>query len=167
MFRRPEPLPVGPGQESVWDYPRPAVAEPFAGRLEVIFDDRVLADTTRGVRTLETSHPPTYYFPPEDVDRERLRPNASRRSLCEWKGQARYFDVVSGDRVASAAAWSYPEPSASFRSLAGYLAFYLAPMDLCRVDGEVATAQPGRFYGGWVTSAVVGPFKGEPGTSGW
>ena len=167
MTRRPEPLPAGPGQESVWDYPRPAVAEPFDGRLEVIFDGRVLADTTRGVRTLETSHPPTYYVPLDDVASEMLRPNGARRSLCEWKGQARYFDVVSGERVAPGAAWSYAEPSAPFRLLAGHLAFYLPPMDVCRVNGEIATAQPGEFYGGWVTSAVVGPFKGEPGTMGW
>lgn len=167
MSRRPTPLPTATGQESVWDYPRPAVAEPFDGRLEVIFDGRVLADTRRGVRTLETSHPPTYYIPPDDVDASMLRANPERRSLCEWKGQARYVDIVSGDRIATAAAWCYPSPSPSFALLAGHLAFYLAPMDACRVNGETATAQPGTFYGGWVTSNVVGPFKGEPGSMGW
>jgi len=165
--RRPEPLPTGPGQESVWNYPRPAVAEPFAGRLEVIFDGRVLADTTRGVRTLETSHPPSYYFPIGDVATELLRSNTARRSRCEWKGQARYFDIVTPGRTAIAAAWSYPEPTAPFAALAGQIAFYLAQMDICRVEGEIATAQPGEFYGGWVTSRVAGPFKGEPGTMGW
>ena len=168
MFRRrPEPIRPGPGQESVWDYPRPAVAEPASARLEVIFDGRVLADTRRGVRTLETSHPPTYYLPPDDVDASLLRANPGQRSLCEWKGQARYFDVVSNGRVARAAAWCYPSPSGAFAPLAGHLAFYPALMDECRVDGEVATPQPGEFYGGWVTSGVVGPFKGEPGTMGW
>ena len=167
-MRRPEPQIPGPGQESVWDYPRPAVAVPCEARLEVVFDGRVLADTARGVRTLETSHPPTYYFPIEDVETDMLRPNTARRSLCEWKGQARYFDVLSPDgRVATAAAWSYAAPSETFRSLAGHVAFYLAPMDACRVGGEIATAQPGEFYGGWVTSGVVGPFKGESGTMGW
>ena len=168
MFRRrPEPLPVAPGQESVWDYPRPAVAETFEGHLEVVFDGQLLAETRRGVRTLETSHPPTYYFPPDDVDLSRLRLDPSRRSLCEWKGQASYFDVVSGERVASGAAWCYRRPTAGFASLAGFLAFYPGDMDVCRVDGDVVTPQPGGFYGGWVTSAVVGPFKGDPGTMGW
>ena len=167
MASRPEPEPTGPGQESVWDYPRPAIAVPCASRLEVLFDGRLVADTRRGVRTLETSHPPTYYFPIEDVDTELLHPNRARRSLCEWKGQASYFDVVSGSRAASAAAWSYLAPTPSFAILAGHVAFYLAPMDACRVDGETASAQPGGFYGGWVTSGVVGPFKGEPGTAGW
>ena len=168
MFRRrPEPLPAAPGQESVWDFPRPARAEAFGGHLEVIFDGRVLAETRGGMRTLETSHPPTYYFPPNDVDMSRLRLDPGRRSLCEWKGQANYFDVLSGGRVAAGAAWCYRWPTGAFSALAGFLAFYPAAMDVCRVDGEVATPQPGGFYGGWVTSAVVGPFKGEPGTMGW
>ena len=169
MYRRPrpEPLQIAPGQESVWSYPRPAVVEPVAARLEVVFAGRVIADTALGMRTLETSHPPSYYFPPGDVDAERLRPNRERRSLCEWKGAARYFDVVAGERVATAACWCYPAPSASFAPLAGYLAFYPAAMDECRVDGERVTPQPGGFYGGWITASVVGPFKGEPGTEGW
>ena len=169
LSRRPVPDPAGPVQESVWDYPRPAIAEPVDARLEVVFAGRTLASTARGVRTLETSHPPTYYFPPDDVDRARLRPNGARRSLCEWKGRARYFDVVdeATGRVAEAACWCYPDPSASFAALAGFLAFYPAAMDACRVDGELVRPQPGGFYGGWITSGVAGPFKGEAGTMGW
>ena len=165
MFR-PKPFPPGPGQESVWDYPRPAIAEPTGAVLRVAFAGRVIAETSNGVRTLETSHPPTYYFPQDDVDTSVLVP-AARRSLCEWKGQARYFDVVVGDRVAREACWSYPSPTRSFRLLAGHFAFYPGLMETCHVDGERVTPQPGGFYGGWVTAHVVGPFKGGPGSMGW
>lgn len=163
---RPEPEIPGPGQQSVWTYPRPAIAEPIERHLKVIFDGRVLAETRRGVRTLETSHPPTYYFPPDDVDTTML--HASRRqSFCEWKGQARYFDVVSTGRATAAACWCYPAPAPTFEMLRGFLAFYASLMDACYVDGELATPQPGAFYGGWVTSDLAGPFKGVPGSTGW
>jgi uncharacterized protein (DUF427 family) len=115
---------------------------------------------------LETSHPPSYYLPPEDVAMALLRPSA-RRSLCEWKGQAVYFDLVLGDAVLPDVVWSYPRPTPAFAALRGFLAFYAAPLDLCQVDGEAARPQPGRFYGGWVTSHVAGPFKGAPGSMGW
>ena len=115
---------------------------------------------------LETSHPPTYYLPPSDIATDALSAVAGS-SFCEWKGWARYFDVAGGGQVARAAAWAYPDPTAQYGGLAGYVAFYCASMDLCEVGGEAASPQPGGFYGGWVTSWVKGPFKGEPGTSGW
>jgi uncharacterized protein (DUF427 family) len=130
------------------------------------FGGRVIADTRRALRVLETSHPPVYYLPPADIDPTALRA-ATGSSFCEWKGRARYHDVVSGGSVAARAAWSYDAPSAAFAAIAGHLAFYAGPMDECRVDGELVVPQPGGFYGGWITSRVVGPFKGEPGTSGW
>jgi uncharacterized protein (DUF427 family) len=160
------PAPVGPGQESVWSYPRPAVAQPCRRRLRIVHRGVVVADTRKGVRTLETSHPPSYYFPPEDIAPRVLRPSP-RRSTCEWKGEAVYFDVVVGGETFGEVAWSYPDPPAAFRSLRDHVAFYAWPFEGCFVDDERVTPQPGNFYGGWVTSDVAGPFKGGPGTWGW
>lgn len=162
----PEPDAAGPGQESVWRYPRPAVAERVANHLEVVFDGRTLAETRAGVRTIETSHPPTFYFPPGDVDQTMLEAVAGG-SFCEWKGNARYYDIVSSGRRAARAAWAYPAPTASFAIIRDHVAFYPALMDACFVDGEQAVPQPGRFYGGWITPRVAGPFKGPPGTEFW
>lgn len=161
--RRIEP---GPGQESVWDYPRPPRLDGTPRRLVVRFNGAVVADTRRGQRVLETSHPPVYYFPPEDVRGEFLVP-AAGRSFCEWKGVAGYLTVRVGDREAPKAAWFYADPTPAFEGIRGHVAFYAASMDECSVDGVVAAPQPGGFYGGWVTPDVVGPFKGEPGTAGW
>ena len=162
----PRPEPARPGQESGWSYPRPPVAEPSARRLRILHRGAVVADTDHGVRTLETSHPPTYYFPPEDVDASLLR-HAAGRSLCEWKGAARYFDVVAAGEVLAGTAWSYPAPTPAFAILKDHLAFHAAPFELCTVDGEPVTPQPGGFYGGWITSREAGPFKGVPGSRGW
>jgi uncharacterized protein (DUF427 family) len=162
-MKRIEP---GPGQESVWDYPRPPRVEPVARHIQVVFDDVVIADTHRARRVLETSHPPTYYIPPDDVRMEHLAQTA-RSSWCEWKGQARYYTVRVGDRTARDAAWAYPSPAPGFEEIRDHLAFYPAKMDACYVDGERVQPQPGGFYGGWITADVVGPFKGGPGTSGW
>jgi len=159
-------IPPGPGQESVWDYPRPPRLERTSRRLEVIFNGERIADTTNGWRVLETSHPPVYYLPPGDIRQEFLR-RAGGGSHCEWKGMATYWDVVREGRVAEKAAWSYPDPTPAFASIRDHLAFYPGPMDECRVDGEVVTPQQGGFYGGWITSDLVGPFKGEPGSWGW
>lgn len=156
----------GPGQESVWDYPRPPRIEPAARHLRVVLGGVVVAETRRGIRVLETSHPPVYYFPPEDVLAGALH-EARGTSLCEWKGLARYWDVEGGGVLRPRAAWSYPVPLPEYEALRDHLAFYPQPMDECTVDGERALPQPGGFYGGWITSRVVGPFKGEPGTSGW
>lgn len=163
---RPAPVAPAPGQESVWHYPRPAVLEQTSRHLRVGFADKIVADTKRGLRVLETSHPPTYYFPPDDIAAGYLQPSQGD-SLCEWKGGARYFDVVVGGRRAVRAAWSYPNPTPSFQRLRNHVAFYAGRLDACWVDGEVAVPQEGEFYGGWITSHVAGPFKGPAGTTGW
>ncbi|WP_174300930.1 DUF427 domain-containing protein [Caulobacter sp. S45] len=163
---RPRADPAGPGQESVWAYPRPAIAEPTSRRLRIVHRGVVVADTVQGVRTLETSHPPTYYVPRADVAPSVLRP-VDRRSFCEWKGWAVYYDVeVPGERLDSAA-WSYPAPTPGFDLLKDHLAFYAAPFDSCTVDGEQVRPQPGGFYGGWITAREAGPFKGGPGSQSW
>jgi uncharacterized protein (DUF427 family) len=167
MSMRPTNVDVpGPGQESVWDYPRPPRLEPVAERLRVVFGGVTLADTMHGKRVLETSHPPVYYFPPEDVRMAHLVP-ARGGSYCEWKGAALYYDVRVGDRRAAKAVWAYPEPTPEFGPITDYLAFYPHLMDACYVGNEQARPQPGGFYGGWITGAVVGPFKGAPGSTGW
>lgn len=159
-------IPPGPGQESVWDYPRPPRLERTRRRIEVWFGGEKIADSTGAWRVLETSHPPVYYIPPENVRDDLLVPT-ERSTWCEWKGCAIYFDVVSANRAAAGAAWSYPNPTPPFSPIAGHIAFYPALMDECRVDGVLARPQPGGFYGGWITPDIVGPFKGEPGTRGW
>lgn len=156
----------GPGQESVWDYPRPPAVEPVSERLRVEFGGETVAETDRGLRVLETSHPPAYYFPRDDVRMELLVP-ASGTTFCEFKGEASYFDIVVGDRVSSKAAWTYEAPAPGFEALAGMLCFYASRTDACFVGTEKVTPQAGDFYGGWITSSVVGPFKGGPGTTGW
>lgn len=163
----PTPDPIRPGQESVWRYPRPAIAELTSAHLRIVFEGRVLAETRSGVRTLETSHPPSYYFPPVDIDQTMLSPVRGASSMCEWKGQARYVDVIGPTRRLSRVGWSYPSPTPAFECLRDHIAFYAGPMDACYVDGERVTPQPGGFYGGWITSAVAGPFKGPDGTQFW
>jgi uncharacterized protein (DUF427 family) len=132
----------------------------------VIFSGVVVAETARAKRVLETSHPPVYYIPAEDIRLEHLK-QTSRTSYCEWKGRAVYYTVSVGDSQAENAAWCYHDPTAGFEAIEGYLAFYPHMMDTCYVDGERVKAQAGGFYGGWITSDIVGPFKGEPGTWGW
>ncbi len=156
----------GPGQESVWDYPRPPIAEPFSERIRIIFNGQTIADTTRAVRVLETSHPPVYYIPPDDIRMEYLH-KADGDSYCEWKGAGKYYTVEVDGRRAERAAWYYPNPTDRFRIIKDYVAFYAGPMDACFVGDEQAKPQPGNFYGGWITSNIVGPFKGAPGTMGW
>ena len=165
-MRRPTPLPPGPEQESVWDYPRPPRVEPSSQHVEVWLGGVRVADTTRSWRVLETSHPPTYYLPAEAFAPGALRP-AEGSSWCEWKGRAAYLDLVAGDVVAARAVWTYPEPTRGFEVLAGTYAVMPGLVDRCVVDGETVRPQEGGFYGGWVTDAVVGPFKGGPGTHGW
>ena len=155
-------------QESVWDYPRPPRLEPSGEQVEVVLGGVVVARTSRSLRLLETSHPPTYYLPLADFTDGSLRPaDGGGSTFCEWKGQAAYLDVVGGGVVASRAAWYYPTPTASYAAILDHVALYPGLMDRCTVDGEVVQPQPGGFYGGWVTSRVVGPFKGGPGTWGW
>lgn len=153
--------------ESVWDYPRPPRAEHTTRRIRVVHRGRVLVDTVRAVRVLETSHPPTYYVPFDDVVPGALVPSGGRRTVCEWKGVASYFDVVvEGERIARGA-WTFDPPSSGYEALAGRVAFYPQALDECWVDDERIVPQDGSFYGGWITSDVVGPFKGAPDTAGW
>ncbi len=159
-------IPPGPGQESVWDYPRPPRVEPTSRRVRVVFGGVTIADTHRALRVLETSHPPTYYIPPDDIRMEYLTPTG-RRSFCEFKGAAGYYTVQVGEKRADHAAWSYARPLPGYEAIAGYVAFYPSRMDACYVDDEQVVAQEGDFYGGWITSDIVGPFKGGPGTWGW
>jgi len=163
--RWPKP---GPGQESVWEYPRPPSLSRDVREVRVEWQGRVLAETAGAWRVCETSSPPTFYLPPEDVKLEWLRPN-DQTSLCEWKGRARYFDLVvpdASDRVVSVA-WSYPSPDPDYAALRDHLAFFAGRVDACHVGGVRVKPQPGGFYGGWITPEVLGPFKGEPGTEGW
>ena len=149
-----------PGQESVWDYPRPPRVEPITERIRVMVDGLVVADTMRAARVLETAHPPTYYLPPEDVRLDLLVPSVSS-SRCEWKGTATYWTLATGSRTIEDVAWGYERPDTGFEAIRGHLAFYAAKVDEAWVGDERATPQPGGFYGGWVTSRVTGPVKGE------
>ncbi len=162
----PTPDPIGPGQESVWAYPRPAIAEPSPRHIRIIHRGVVLLDSCRSVRTLETSHPPSYYVPRDDIAMTLLRPGAGS-SFCEWKGHATYFDAVIAGETLPGVGWSYPAPTPGFVALRDHVAFYAAPFDTCLVDGEAVAPQEGGFYGGWVTSHVAGPFKGGPGSRFW
>ena len=155
-----------PGQESVWDYPRPPRVEDSGRHIQVLFNGVVIADTRRARRVLETSHPPVYYIPPEDVRMEYLSAT-SRTTFCEWKGQAAYYSLTVGEQTAAQAAWFYPRPTSEFASIKDYIAFYPSKMEACFVDDQQVLPQPGDFYGGWITDDIIGPFKGGPGTTGW
>ena len=160
------PQTPAPGQESVWAFPRPAIAEPSSRHIRIVHWGATLADTRCSVRTLETSHPPSYYVPPADVLMSALQ-RSDRRSVCEWKGEAIYYDLVLGGKRVRDIAWSYPAPTPPFSALRDHLAFYAAPFDACSVDGERVIPQPGGFYGGWITADLAGPFKGVPGSRFW
>ncbi len=144
-----------PAQESVWDYPRPPVVVDCPKRIRVVFNGVTIADSCRTKRMLETSHPPVYYIPPDDIRMQYLQPNP-KTTVCEYKGEAGYYNVeVDGQRVINAA-WSYHEPTAAYAEIKNYLAFYAHRMDGCYVDDEKVATQEGRFYGGWITSDVRG-----------
>jgi uncharacterized protein (DUF427 family) len=162
----PQRIEPGPGQESVWDYPRPPRLEQVGARLRVIFNEATIADTVAGYRVLETSHPPVYYIPPGDIAQPYLKV-APGSSFCEFKGYAQYWSIEVDGRSSANAAWSYPRPSTAFAAIAFHLAFYASRVDACFVDEERVMPQEGDFYGGWITSRIVGPFKGAPGTRGW
>jgi uncharacterized protein (DUF427 family) len=156
----------GPGQESVWDFPRPPRVEPSAERVVVRLGGQVVVDSRDCVRVLETSHPPVYYLPRAAFP-EAVLVEAPGTSVCEFKGVAKYLDLRVGDTVARRAGWYYPEPWPGYEELRDTVALFPAAMDRCEVDGEPVTPQEGGFYGGWITSRVTGPFKGAPGTLGW
>jgi uncharacterized protein (DUF427 family) len=164
---KPRRIEPGPGQESVWDYPRPPRLEDVPQRIRVVFNGVTIADTQRAKRVLETSHPPTYYIPPEDIHMEYIVLEPGGKTFCEWKGQASYYTVRVNNKEAPRAAWTYANPTPDFTPIKGYITFYPAPMDTCYVGDEQVQSQAGSYYGGWITSMVVGPFKGEPGTWGW
>lgn len=166
MSPRKGPQP-GPGQESVWDYPRPPRLEQSNKHIQVIFNGIVIADTQRAKRILETSSPPGYYLPPEDVKLTEYFTPSPHRTFCEWKGRASYYSITVGDKTVANAAWYYSHPTHPYEAIANYVAFYPGKVDACLVNGERVQPQEGDFYGGWITSEVIGPFKGGPGTLGW
>jgi uncharacterized protein (DUF427 family) len=162
---RPTPTVAKPGQESVWEYPRPPRLEPSNKRIEVLFRGHVIAETHNSIRVLETSLAPSYYIPPDDIHLEFLT-QADRTTWCEWKGKAQYFSIEAENNTAANAAWAYFSPTSPYESIRGYFSFYPSRAE-CSLDGEVVKSQPGGFYGGWVTSDIIGPFKGERGTENW
>lgn len=163
MIDRIEP---GEGQESVWDYPRPPRVEKTSKLLKIIVNGEVIAETNEGYRVLETSHPPAYYIPQKDIKMDYLN-DTSRSTFCEFKGTASYWTVSVGDKSVSNAAWGYKNPARGFEAIKDHICFYASKMDACYVDDEEVQAQEGDFYGGWITSDIVGPFKGGAGTRGW
>jgi uncharacterized protein (DUF427 family) len=164
---RPTPQVPGPGQESVWDYPRPPRAERITRRAVVAHHGTVVVDTDDLVRVLETSHPPTYYLPRTAFTDGVLRP-VERETFCEWKGVARYVDVVvPGAPPLEAIGWWYPAPDRRYPEVTDRVALYAGPFDEITLDAEKVVPQPGGFYGGWITDEIAGPFKGGPGSWGW
>jgi uncharacterized protein (DUF427 family) len=152
--------------ESVWDYPRPPRLERTGARVTIVHAGQVIADSDHCWRVLETSHPPVYYVPRDDIADGVLEPG-SGRSFCEFKGVAGYWDLVAGQTRVRQAGWSYENPSPAYADITGAVAFYPSRVDECRVAGELVRPQEGDFYGGWITADITGPFKGGPGTMGW
>ena len=152
------------GQESVWDYPRPPELAPATRLIEVCYEDQVIASSHSTYRVLETASPPTFYIPPGNVNWDALS-STPGSSICEWKGVAQYW-ILSSFPAMGVVGWSYPDPGPSFSQIRDYVSFYPAVVR-CFVAGERVRAQPGKFYGGWITGEIVGPFKGEPGTEHW
>lgn len=166
-MNRPKKIKPKSGQESVWDYPRPPKLESVKKTLTVIAGGEIVARTNRGYRVLETSHPPVYYFPQEDIRMEFVTILSGGNSFCEWKGAAFYADLSVNGQHFPKVAWGYTNPTPGFAPIKNYLAFYAGRVDKCLVNDEVVIPQPGNFYGGWITNDIAGPFKGEPGTWGW
>ena len=156
----------GPGQESVWDYPRPPRVQPEARAVRIVLGGQTIATSDRTLRVLETSHPPGIYLPSEAFAAGSLIPNP-RRTVCEWKGVAEYWDLTGGEVKAVAAAWSYPRPRHGFEAIAGYISVYPGRVDACYLGEEQVRSQEGSFYGGWVTPNLTGRIKGAMGTLHW
>jgi uncharacterized protein (DUF427 family) len=155
-----------PWQESVWDYPRPPKIEKTSKHLKVVVQNTLIAETRKGLRILETSHPPVYLFPPENVKMEFLKPNLEI-AFCEFKGKTNYYDVKVDSQILYDVAWVYFKPTSLFEAIRGYIGFFAHKTDGCFVDGEQITPQEGGFYSGWITKDIVGPFKGGSGTWDW
>lgn len=153
--------------ESVWDYPRPPRIEASERSVRIEFAGETVAETSGALRVLETASPPTIYLPVSDVRMDLLQSVRGKHSMCEWKGQASYLDLVVGDEVAEQAAFLYPEPREAFARLREHVSFYPGRVDGAFLGGERVRSQPGQFYAGWITDDIEGPFKGEPGTLGW
>lgn len=151
------------GQESVWDYPRPPVLRPCSRLVEVRDGHSIIASTRNSLRLLETASPPTFYLAPDDIYWDYLV-ETPHSTVCEWKGKARYWALATDP--GTPVAWDYLRPRPRYAGLTKFVAFYPGRV-ACFVDGERVQPQPGRFYGGWITTDVVGPFKGEPGTGHW
>jgi len=166
MWRRPKRDPVGPGQESVWDYPRPPALEACDHHVTVTYQGLLLAESTRALRILETAHAPAYYIPAADVHGQHLSPSPTR-TVCEYKGVASYADLVvsDGTRIRDVC-WWYAQPTSPYTAMAGAICFYPQKVD-CTVNGEAVTPLPDSFYGDWPTSWIAGPYKGGPGTQWW
>lgn len=154
-------------KENVWDYPRPPRVEPFDRNVRVVLGGETIAESDRALRVLETASPPTVYIPREDVREDLLSEVKDAHTYCEWKGTASYVDAEAGGKRASRVAWFYPDPKPGFERLRDHLAFYARRVDAAYLDDELVTPQPGAYYGGWITSEIEGPFKGEPGSEGW
>jgi uncharacterized protein (DUF427 family) len=153
--------------ECVWAYPRPPAVRPCLRRVRIELGGEVIADSTEALRVLETSHPPTIYLPPADVRGDLLEASRARSTWCEFKGAARYLDAMVGGRTVWAIAWTFPEPTAGYEEIRDHVSFYPGRVDAAYMGDERVHAQEGDFYGGWITSDLVGPFKGAPGTLGW
>jgi uncharacterized protein (DUF427 family) len=163
--RPPFAVVPGPDQVSVWDFPRPPRLVGDSREVVIHWGDVEVARSCKAVLVLETAHPPSFYLPWADVNRALLQPSQGS-SFCEWKGPASYWSLVDGDRSLPGVAWSYPKPLAGAEMISDCVAFYPTHLT-CTVGGEKVTPQPGGFYGGWITSELVGPFKGDAGTQGW
>jgi len=150
----------GPGQESVWDYPRPPKVEKTSKEIRVVYDGLPIAVTNRAIRVLQTGHPPVYYIPPEDVRMEFLR-RTTKTSTCEFKGTAVYYDLKAKTKENANAAWSYPNPTPGYESIRDHIAFYPQLMDVCFINGERVMPEPSKYFGGWITHEIVGPFEGS------
>ena len=153
-------------KNSVWSYPRPPALELSGQHVRIVALGELLADSQRPILIKETSHPPVYFLPPDDVHEDWLR-KTGNTSWCEWKGEAAYYDIVVRARTLEAVAFRYARPIERYADIAGWYSFYAGPMDSVTVDGEPVIPQEGGFYSGWITENLAGPFKGSPGTSGW
>ena len=152
--------------ENVWDFPRPAICQPFEGKVKIFVNNNLLASSAKAWRVLETSHPPTFYFPPEDIKINLLKKN-SKKTLCEWKGIASYYDYSQKKEKIDCLGWSYDNPSSKFLPIKKYISFYSLVNTKCFVNNEIVIPQEGDFYGGWITKNLIGPFKGGRGTLQW